>query len=128
MGKIEKLIKQIESGTYKVTSKKIAQALLNKNPKLEVVMKNKQIGEIHKGFSSAIEDVSSEEFSCLFQFNFEHNNVPYGKYLVGMELDGSATVIDFIGDNYRDFVDENPELETAFIDGLEERIEELGLQ
>jgi hypothetical protein len=54
--------------------------------------------------------------------------VPYGSYLIGLYPDGSTITLDFVGDNWRDFEDENPDIENRFDQALEERLIELGLE
>lgn len=130
MSKLDRIMAQIDAGTYKVSAEKIAEKLLKKNPKLsdkpisEVNMKTQIVGDM-KGFSVA--EYMDEGCTHLFKFDFKYNCTPYGSYLIGLYADGSTITLDFNGDNWRDFEDENPDMEEVFEEELSERMEELGL-
>ncbi len=130
MSKIERIIAQLEAGTYKVSAEKIAEKLLKKNPKLsdkpivEVDMKTQIVGDV-KGFNVA--DFMDEGCTHIFKFDFRYNCASYGSYLIGLYSDGSTIELDFNGDNWRDFEDENPDMEEVYMEELTERMDELGL-
>lgn len=123
--KLERIVKQLEEGTYKVSSEKIAEKLLKKNPKLsdEVDMKTQIIGNM-KGFS--VSDYADEGFKALLAFEFKYNGVGYGKYLMGIYEDGTAIELECLGDHFMAF-DDDGLMEEAFENDLTDEMVELGL-
>lgn len=123
--KVERIMQQLEEGTYKVSSEKIAEKLLKKNPKLsdKVPMETRIIGNM-KGFT--VSEYMDEGFDALVSFEFLFNGVKYGQYLMGVYPDGSAIELAFHGDHFSVF-DEDGTMEDAFEDSLEEHLQELGL-
>lgn len=127
MSKIDRIIKQLEDGTYKVSPEQIAEKLLKKNPLLtdRMAMETKVVGQISRGLS--VSDYMDAGCTHIFQFDFLYNGVPYGYYLIGLYPDYTAIVLDVAGDNFEEF-DDDGEMGEAFDEALEDRIEELGLE
>lgn len=125
MSKLDRIMAQIDAGTYKVSADKIAEKLLKKNPKLsdKVDMATQIVGDV-KGFN--VSEYMDEGFTHLLKFNFEYNGVRYGSYLIGLFPDGTTAELDCIGDNFRDF-DDDGLMEDAFESELTEKLVELEL-
>lgn len=125
MGKLERIMAQIDAGTYRVSADKIVEKLLKKNPKLsdKVDMKTQIIGDM-KGFN--VSEYMDEGFTHLIRFEFTYNAVRYGTYLIGLYPDGTTAELDCIGDNFRDF-DEDGLMDDAFESELTDRLVELEL-